>query len=298
MIARIKALVFKLLDATGLRPFILRHGAYRPGHYYSPVPSRSEVNHALESGGFSGTLAEVDLRREQQLALLQRYSHFYPDLPFSPEPRPDCRYHYEQTFFRYSDAIFLYCFLRHFKPKRVIEIGSGLSSALMLDTLDHDESIETRITFIEPYPDRLKRLLREGDLEKHRLVEKRIQDVELSLFETLESGDLLFIDSSHVLKYGSDLYRILFEILPTLPVGIYVHFHDIFYPFEYPEKWLRMGRYWNECYLLRAFLAHNDSWEITLFNQYVNREFGDVIEKSMPLCQKDFGGSCYIRRAN
>ena len=177
-----------------------------------------------------------------------------------------------------------------------MEVGSGYSSAVILDTLDVFGEVETEVTFIDPYPERLQSILRADDEEKTEVLAERVQDVEPERFQQLRRGDLLFIDSSHVLKVGSDLHYLMFEIMPHLPVGVHMHFHDVFYPFEYPVEWLKMGRYWNELYMLRCFLAGNQQWQITLFNDFVNKEFGEYIEEKMPLCRRNFGGSLYLTK--
>jgi hypothetical protein len=100
------------------------------------------------------------------------------------------------------------------------------------------------------------------------------------------------------MKYGSDLQFLMFEVLPNLPPGVFVHFHDVFYPFEYPAHWLREGRYWNEVYFLRAFLSYNNAWEIVFFTSYVEKVFEDFIRKTMPLCLKGGGASLYVRRTS
>ena len=143
---------------------------------------------------------------------------------------------------------------------------------------------------------RFNSLFREGDKEQVRLFDKRIQDVPPEVFTELQSGDLLFIDSSHVVKCGSDLQLLMFEILPRLRPGVVVHFHDVFYPFEYPDDWLTERRGWNEQYFLRAFLSYNSEWSILFFNTFVHHKFGDMIKEKMPLCTKNQGGSLYIRR--
>ena len=99
-----------------------------------------------------------------------------------------------------------------------------------------------------------------------------------------------------MIKYGSDLQTLFFNILPFLPGGVFVHFHDIFYPFEYPYEWLRKGIYWNEIYFLRAFLSYNSNWDIYFFNNYVANEFEDIIAKNMPWCLRNKGGSIYIQK--
>ncbi len=94
----------------------------------------------------------------------------------------------------------------------------------------------------------------------------------------------------------SDLHFLIFEVLPVIQPGVFVHFHDIFRTFDYPSEWLLKGRYWNEAYFLRAFLAYNTQWEIYFFNSYVGEVFRDVLAQEMPLCLKNAGGSLYLRR--
>jgi len=166
----------------------------------------------------------------------------------------------------------------------------------MLDTVESMGSYQPELTFIDPNPERLLKLLRPSDEKRATVIAEPIQKVPVDVFMALEAGDFVFIDSSHVLKCGSDLQRLLFDIIPILPVGVFVHFHDVFYPFDYPDEWLKEGRYYNENYLLRAFLSYNDEWSIQFFNHYVSLEFGDFIQQKMPLCSKNPGGSLYLRR--
>ena len=272
-------------------------GIYPPGHYYSPIPSREDVVSYLESRTeFTRPLLGVNLNESVQRELLDDYINFYPDLTFPEKKTTGHRYYYENRWFSYSDAIFLYSFLRKNMPKRIVEVGSGFSSAVMLDTVDDHFAVKPDITFIEPYPDRLNSVLTDVDREHVRLISKKIQDVSTEIILSLKSGDLLFIDSSHVVKCGSDLQFLMFEILPRLQPGVFVHFHDVFYPFDYPSEWLMQGRYWNENYFLRAFLSYNSEWSIQFFNTYVNAMFSDLIKEKMPLCANNAGGSLYLRR--
>lgn len=118
----------------------------------------------------------------------------------------------------------------------------------------------------------------------------------IEVFTALDSGDLLFIDSSHVIKCGSDVQFLMFQVLPNLSKGVFLHFHDVFYPFDYPDWVLLEGRYWNELYFLRAFLSYNSEWKIYFFNTYVATVFKDYIQENMPLCLKNPGGSLYIQK--
>jgi hypothetical protein len=282
-----------------------KQGAYPAGHYYSPIPAKQDVLSYINSRPSPGDeLPGLNLNKEGQHELLVEFTKFYHELPFQETPANSLslslslslRYYYDNEWFSYSDAIFLYSFLRQHKPKRIIEVGSGFSSAVILDTIDGFFPDRPEVTFIEPYPERLLGLLRNNDKEQVRLIDKKIQDVATETFLALESGDLLFIDSSHVVKCGSDLQLIMFEILPHLKPGVFVHFHDVFYPFDYPSDWLTEGRYWNENYFLRAFLSYNSEWSIRFFNDYAHLVFGDFIKNNMPLCARNKGGSLYIQR--
>ena len=293
----IKTQLNKLPYIKTLYELSKQQGMYPAGHYHSPIPSSDDILRNRKFRESTGPeLPDIELNQASQFERLQTYQRYYTELPFPEKPGAEFRYYYDQPWFCYADAIFLYCFLRQEKPKKIVEIGSGYSSAVILDTLDLFFPDQTEVTLIEPYPDRLMSLLKEHDKEKIQIITTQVQDAPPDIFTALGSGDLLFIDSSHVVKYGSDVMYLLFEILPHLPAGIFVHFHDVFYPFEYPQSWVNEGRYWNEDYFLRAFLAYNNQWSIYFFNTYVALTFGDFIKENMPLCLKNPGGSLYIQR--
>ncbi|MEO8256923.1 MAG: class I SAM-dependent methyltransferase [Acidobacteriota bacterium] len=281
----------------GLRQLARSAGSFTPGHFYSPIPTSAEVAARLASMARPGSAVPgVDLNTSGQFEVLQAYQAFYDELPFPEEKSPDFRYYFRQTVFCYADAIFLYSFLRHAQPRRIIEVGSGFSSAVMLDTVERFFTRPPSITFVEPYPINLRQLLKPADYSHITLIEDRVQNVPIDTFTALQAGDLLFIDSSHVVKCGSDLQFLFFEVLPHLPVGVFVHFHDVFDGFEYPAEWLRKGWYWNEDYMLRSFLSYNDAWRIHLFGNYAVRAFETYLADKMPLCLKNPGGSLYLQR--
>ena len=246
-------------------------------------------------GSVANLLVSI-LTEDKQLDLLRRFQPFYKELPFPEENTPPPGTTSTRAVFCYADAVFLYSFLRLMQPARIIEVGSGFSSAVMLDTVDRFFRNCPAMTFIEPYPDDLKDLLRPEDRRNVTVIEDRVQKVSTERFAELQDGDLLFIDSSHVMKCGSDLQYLMFDVIPRLPVGVFVHFHDIFDRFEYPSDWLMQGWYWNEAYLLRAFLAYNNAWGIQLFSNYACRAFPEFFAENMPLCRLTPGGSLYIRR--
>jgi predicted O-methyltransferase YrrM len=273
-----------------------KQGAFPAGHYYSPIPSRQDIMSYHRDKADLPELKDVHLNSEKQFKLLTNFSNYYQEISFPINKSDDYRYYFDNSWFSYSDAIFLYCFLRYFKPKKIIEIGSGFSSAVMLDTIERHYENKPELVLIEPFPERLENLLSEQDQIDNTMINEKLQSVDIDDILSLNNNDLLFIDSSHVLKFGSDLQKIMFEIIPRLKPGVHVHFHDIFYPFEYPDRWLQEGRYWNENYFLRTFLAYNSQWSINFFNHYVNLKFPEFIKEKMPLCCKNYGGSLYIQR--
>jgi hypothetical protein len=270
---------------------------FLPGHYYSPIPSVEEVQKD-EERIFSSpqTLPGVDLNIEGQIALLDRLERFYESFPFTNPRTGGLRYSLANLVFGGVDAVFLFAMLRHISPRKVIEVGSGHSSCLMLDTNDLFFGGNTAFTFIDPNPDALRALLNDGDEDRVQIIPTRIQEIKLDTFAALNAGDILFIDSSHVSKVGSDVNYIVFEVLPSLKNGVYVHIHDIHYPFEYPREWVYAGRAWNESYLLRAFLQYNDSFQIVLFNALVSRLCEERLRKQFPVALDCTGGIWLQRR--
>jgi hypothetical protein len=191
----------------------------------------------------------------------------------------------------------LHLMLRWTRPRKVIEVGSGFSSAAILDTNDRFLDGAVSCTFIEPFPQRrLDGLLQAGDASRHEVIAEPVQHVPIERFDELDAGDVLFIDSSHVSKAGSDVNRLVFEVLPRLRTGVIVHFHDIGWPFEYPREWIYGGRAWTEAYLLHAFMLFNADFEIVLFNHYLALFHGDAVAAKLPLWGVEQGGSLWIRR--
>ena len=268
-----------------------------PGHFYSPIPSIDEVR-ARETELFGPppqSLPGIDLREDAQIALVRKLAAFYGELPFPRTQSPEWRYWFENWAYSYADAIFLYAMLRHLRPRRVIEVGSGFSSAAMLDTADRWLP-ETSFTFIDPDTSTLDGLLRPADRERVTIIRAKLQDVPLTTFDALAANDVLFIDSTHVSKTGSDVNRIVFDILPRLAAGVHVHFHDVFYPFEYPKEWVYEGRAWNEDYILRAFLEFNGAFDVVLFGTWLARFHRDLLAELMPLTLENPGGSLWLAR--
>lgn len=275
-----------------------RCGFVPPGHFYSPIPSQEEIarDAAAIFGPMPRSIPGIDLREEEQMKLLQEFLPYYREIPFKAQKQEGLRYYFDNPAYCHSDAIFLHCMLRHLKPKRLIEVGSGFSSCVTLDTNELFLGSSMDITFIEPYPDLLRSLLKDSERAKTKIIPSRLQDVDLAVFETLQANDILFIDSTHVSKVHSDVNRIFFEVLPRLAPGVHVHFHDIFYPFEYLKEWILEGRAWSEIYLLRAFLEYNSSWQVVLMNTFLETFHLEFFKEHMPLCLENLGGSFWMRR--
>jgi len=269
-----------------------------PGHHYSAIPALAEIL-AEENRIFAvhgRELPALDLREAAQLELMTRFKTYYDEQPFPAQRDDRTRYWFENPGYSYSDAIVLYCMIRHASPRRIIEVGSGYSSCVTLDTNERFFANRIACTFIEPYPELLRSLLRPADLERVEIVPERLQTVPLERFRALEAGDVLFIDSTHVSKAGSDVNYVVFEILPALRTGVFIHFHDVFYPFEYPKDWIVGGRTWTEAYLLRAFLAYNRSFEVVFFNTFLEHFHEQRFAEEMPLCLRNPGGSLWLRK--
>jgi len=259
------------------------------GHYYSTVVSIDDIKRREleiwkneDKDGIPG----IDLKTEEQIKLLNSFNGYYAELPFTREKQPNLRYRFENDYYSYSDGIVLYSMIRHFKPNRIIEIGSGFSSANMLDTneLFFDNKID--ITFIEPYPEeRLIPIMTETDEKRTTVIKSDVQLIPLEVFKCLQAGDILFVDSTHAVKTGSDVNYIIFEILPALKIGVLIHFHDIFYPFEYPKDWVFRGYGWNESYFLKAFLMNNNTFDIRFFTDYLHIHYEQTFNE-MPLAVK------------
>lgn len=298
----LKALVKRLPPIARLlaqRDALLRaQGSVPCGHFYSPVVSVDEA--AADAARLwpapPRALPGIDMDEAGQLERLAAIEALYPSIDLPAHPAPGHRYHYENPAYGYSDAIFLHAMLRLHRPRRVIEVGSGHSSCVMLDTNERHLGGATRLTFIDPHADLLRSLLRPGDVEAVEILEMRVQDVALARFEALEANDILFIDSSHVAKTGSDVNHLLFEVLPALQPGVLVHVHDIHWPFEYPREWVMEGRSYNEAYALRAFLQYNPRFAIELMNTFLQLFHRERFAERMPLCLRNGGGSLWLRK--
>jgi hypothetical protein len=271
---------------------------FAPGHFHSPLPSVVDINEYRSVAGSVPTApAGVELGIDRQLETLRRLKPFIDDQPFGTGGETGLRYQFRNGWFSGTDPIVLRAMLLAFEPRRIIEVGSGWSTAAMLDTYDGRQM--PQLTLVEPYPERLFELLRPGDRTRFRLFERRLQDIALEEFDALEAGDVLFVDSTHVAKLGSDVNHLFFEILPRLAVGVLVHLHDVMYAFEYEIGFVEAGYGWNEVYLLRAFLQFNRAFEIFLWNDMLVKLADQQLRDEFPALAENRAnpeGSIWLRR--
>lgn len=270
-----------------------------PGHFNSPIPSSKQVMaYATDWDAACAELpAGIAWREAEQLELFRLLRPLAEGLPFTADPSPGHRYYYNNDWFCKYDALVLAAMLRHLRPRRVIEVGCGFSSALMLDVNDVFLGGSVRFSFIDPNPARLDSLLNGRDRQSASIEPRQVQEVPLAVFDELDSGDVLFVDSSHIARLGSDVTHLVFLVLPRLKAGVRVHFHDIFFPFEYPADWILAGNYWNEAYLLHAFLQYNDAFRIELFNSWVWPRAQQAGESWAPVASQGKPASLWLYRA-
>jgi len=266
-----------------------------PGHFYSPIPDLDDVRRR-EAAIFRSAyepVAGIDLREEAQLALLRDLAAPCAEQPWGAEPREGLRYGFDNPNFQQGEALVLLGLMRRARPRRVIEIGSGWSSCALLDVNERFLDGAVRCTFVEPYPELLQELVRGEQLDVRP---EPVQNVELELFDELSANDMLIVDSTHVSKVGSDVNRIVFEVLPRLAPGVLVHVHDIYHGFQYPRKWVYEGRAWNEAYLLRAFLMFNSAWEVVFYSSFIAARHPEAFASGLPPAAESPGSSLWLRR--
>lgn len=255
-------------------------------HFYEPIPDLRSLPERLWTP--RTTVPGVDLRIDSQRALLTgfaaRYRAEYDRFARDRSTSPPDEFCLENDQFTKVDAEVLYCMIRTNRPARIIEIGGGnstlVSAAAIRANRSADPAYRCRLTTIEPFPSPL--LTTAAPPELSELIVAGAQDVAMERFLELEENDILFIDSSHVLRIGSDVQFEFLEIIPRVARGVLVHVHDVFLPAEYPRHLIvDWHRFWTEQYLLQAFLAFNTSFEVVwgscAMHMLFPAELGDAI---------------------
>ena len=258
-----------------------------PVHFYQPIPDIKELEQAKVWDRRSD-LAGIDFNIDRQLELLGHLGENYgSECMWPAKPTGEAgNFYTENQSFSFGCAAATHCIIRRHQPARVIEIGSGNSSLIISAALERNGIDNARgydYTIIDPYP--------KGQLQHvktpHQVIDKKVQAIDTQTFTALESGDILFIDSSHCVRIGGDVNFLFLEVLPRLKPGVLVHIHDIPLPDEYPKVYVTNPRFrvfWTEAYLLQAFLACNDHFEVMLAMSYIMREYPDRFQQAFGGC--------------
>ena len=254
-----------------------------PKHFYWPIPDLAELER--RDWTLARQPAGVDLRLDaQQRFLAEVAARYAGEFQYRRSPNGvPYEYHANNGLFEPVDAEVLYSMVRHYKPRRMIEIGGGYSTRVSTRALRENlsrDGVNCELTTIEPCPDPV---LSAGIPGLTRLLAKPVQQVPLSVFESLGAGDILFIDSSHVVSIGNDVIYEYLEILPRLQPGVIIHAHDIFLPSDYPRSTVvESFCFWSEQYLLQAFLAFNSSFEVLWASSAMQALDADALEAAFP----------------
>lgn len=260
-----------------------------PGHYYSPYPNLDYIEEHYSDDKFEFSTEALNINAEEINITLNRLSAFRDLIKFADDKSEEQFYFANNTFFRYADAWVYAAMIHHLRPQRIIEIGSGFSTALAMDVNRSYFNNEIKIRSIDPDMSRMHAII--GNQRPNiELEPTSVLDIDIDCFKTLNANDILFVDSSHVLKQGSDVNYILFEVLPVLKKGVVIHFHDIFL-FNYPKQWFMQYSGWNESYALRAFLCYNSAFSMLFLNKFVTTYMRDACNNIFPELLVGHGGS-------
>lgn len=282
----------------------LNHGCLPlPVHYFSPVPNIPDLQ-SRRIWSRRSALPGINWDDSGQLQFLATIGRRYGNecrWPAQSTGNPQ-QFYTENNSFIFGCAAAAHCLIRHFKPKRVIEIGSGFSSLVINEALAQNasESHHCEYTIIDPFP---PTWINSGLSHLNCLMGQRVELLEPQFFLKLQSNDLLFIDSGHTVRIGGDVNFLILDVLPRLNPGAVIHFHDISLPYEYPECYLTNASFrmlWTEAYLLQAFLCHNSDFQILLALSWIMtehpREFQQAFPHYNPAIHHNQSGSLWIRK--
>ena len=267
------------------------------GHYYSPVVDTDLVGGYVKANRTSGAsgVPGVEMSLEAMEAFWRRNQKTIAETPFPNEKDDQHRYSFLGGPYGFGDGTTLRAMIADLRPKRIIEIGSGYSTACMLDAADEFGLDDLRITCVEPFPARLKSVLKPGDMDRIEIIEQGVQGFSLARVAELEANDILFIDSTHVLKTGSDVHYELFYMLPALKKGVVVHFHDCRWPMEYSDIQIFQKNYsWNEAYGVLAFLMYNSRFRVRFSGSFFAEHRADLIGETFPAYLRNSGSALWL----
>jgi hypothetical protein len=296
-----------------------KHGLIlAPAHFYVPLPKHQDIQRTNCSA--PSKLSGVDMNDAVQKrilndVLLQHRANFVKSMLPTFRTSATYEFQWENCCFGGSEAQLYWSMIVHHRPKKILEIGAGWSTKLAANAVRFLSSLGDGLQIpvleaVDPYAtgyfDGSVKIRNEmQDLGEafpgfSHLVKVRVQDVDLHLFDALVENDILFIDSTHCVFFGSDVIHLILEVLPRIARGVLVHFHDIFIPFPYSCSHLRDRTFWNEQYLLQAFLTHNDQWEVmwaeTYMEAYHPHEHGKMKPQEEGFSGYSGKSSFWIRR--
>lgn len=282
----------RLVSGRGTRLGADAPQAFPPGNFYSPVVSKSVVFAEPDESRLwperPTDPSGVDMCDEAQLALLSELAKYQLPKEWSTS-QPG--YDPSNDQFPPHDAAVLYAMICHLRPARIVEVGCGWSTTVTARAIE-DARTGSELTCVDPFP---RDFLHSIDAIAELRAE-RVEHTPMAVFEALGAGDVLFIDSSHVAKTGSDVVHQLLEVLPRLVDGVVVHVHDIFIPEDYPKAWVGAGFGWNEQYLLQAFLSGNRDVEILAMNHWLALRHPGAVHAAFDLEHLN-GSSAWFRQA-
>jgi methyltransferase family protein len=254
-------------------------------HYYSPVPDLADLR-ARRVWDRRSPMAGIDMRESQQLALLAELGREFGDeccWPHEPS-REVSEFYTDNSSFSYGCAAATHALVRKLRPLRVIEVGSGFSSRVIAAAVQRNEKDggeRAAYTVVDPFPaSTLDRLAGVG-----RVLQQRVELLDVDMFRSLGENDILFVDSGHTVRAGGDVNFLVLDVLPVLAPGVVVHFHDIPLPYEYAETYFTNPRFrmlWTEAYLLQAFLCHNTTYEILLAMNFLMQDHTAAFRAAWP----------------
>jgi len=262
-------------------------------HYYEPQFDNRNLKMPLSH---DRVLPGIDWNNAEQLEIISAFS-FSRELEDLPQKKTGTlEFYLGNSAFESGDAEYWYQLIRSIKPKRIFEVGSGHSTLMARRAIRRNQQENAdyacKHVCIEPYE---MPWLEETGVS---VVREKIEDVQTAFFAELEENDILFIDSSHIIRPQGDVLFEYLELLPTLNKGVIVHVHDVFSPRDYLKEWLEDEvKFWNEQYLLEAFLSHNSSWKIIGALNYLHHHYYEELKSAAPfLTPGREPGSFYIQR--
>jgi hypothetical protein len=270
-------------------------------HPHSPVPDTrllsQEATRIRVWPERAPEIPGIDWAEEQQLQLLLELGQQTPMTIPEQETGDPTEYFAPNPSFDYYDSWAFGAILRHLRPARMIEVGSGWSSLLAARVNREYLDGRMNLTCIDPYP---QPFIQDGIEGISSQLRRPVEEIPLSDFDELDEGDVLFIDSTHTVKTGGDVAFLFNQVVPRLRPGVVIHVHDIFLPRDYPQRWALAGWGWNEQYLVQAFLSFNSAFEILLGIAWLAQRHPEALVRAAPPPKQrrpQFGASLWFRRA-